>query len=80
MKTSPVLSLPGPECSVVRFAVGKRRFALGLWWVLSQDELCRMGWFLVGFFMLRYTSLETERCDLPDWSYYFRKCAALCLS
>lgn len=50
MKTSPVLSLPGPECSVVRFAVDKRHFALGLWSVLSQDVLCRMGWVFCGFF------------------------------
>lgn len=50
MKTSPVLSLPGLECSVVRFAVDKRHFALGLWSVLSQDVLCRMGWVFCGFF------------------------------
>lgn len=50
MKTSPVLSLPGLECSVVRFAADKRHFALGLRWVLSQDELCRMGWVFCGFF------------------------------
>lgn len=44
--------------------------------------MCCAGWggFFVGFFMLRYASLETERHDLPDWSYYFQKCAALCLS